>query len=179
MRGTHFARINPETVPELPYGSYLIKSIGVADDVTIANNASSIVRSLVADGMKDRNRLFYYDSEGNIDEITHRDGRHIGFAPGPFREGSTMWTARRTLAGIPARAVVRLKTQGTIRVLDGKPGMTFPVDNAHLNVRHDVVIVHVRDYRYGDGGNAWQIWTMHLGEDCELVDFETTQGVRI
>ena len=49
--------------------------------LTITNDAENVVADL-APMLKGR-RLFYYDSEGQLDELLVKDGRFAGFAPGP------------------------------------------------------------------------------------------------
>lgn len=48
---------------------------------TVTNDADNVVRAL-ADALRGR-RLFYYDSDGRLDEILVRNGAFAGFAPGP------------------------------------------------------------------------------------------------
>ena len=51
---------------------------------TVTNDAEWVVADLVAAGLlPPGRRLFYYDSEGAMDEILVRDGRFAGFDPGP------------------------------------------------------------------------------------------------
>ena len=53
---------------------------------TITNDAEDVVRAISKHGLMVGKRLFYYDSEGQLDELLH-DGRggFLGFAPGPGR----------------------------------------------------------------------------------------------
>lgn len=47
---------------------------------TITNDAEGVIKRLdPAPGQ----RVFYYDSEGNLDELVHEDGKFVRFAPGP------------------------------------------------------------------------------------------------
>lgn len=68
--------------------------------------------------------------------------------------------------------VVKLTSRGEARVLDGKVGMTFIVDSWTQRVNTstpDMVIYHVRDYRYASSMRGpWCIWTLSPG-DYELV----------
>lgn len=49
-------------------------------NMSVTNDAESVVESLVREGLlPDGRRLFYYDSEGQLDEITHKDGVFVGF----------------------------------------------------------------------------------------------------
>ena len=51
---------------------------------TVTNDAEAVVRDLHRAGRLGRRRLFYRDSEGQVDEIRHDgQGRFLGFAPGP------------------------------------------------------------------------------------------------
>lgn len=62
----------------------VLKDIGPWDrHLTITNDAEEVVRR-VANRLKGR-RLFYYDSEGEMDELlVDQDfGQFVGFAPGP------------------------------------------------------------------------------------------------
>lgn len=47
---------------------------------TITNDADEVVRQ-IAPGLHGR-RLFYFDSEGQMDELIVKDGVFAGFAPG-------------------------------------------------------------------------------------------------
>lgn len=83
-------------------------------------------------------------------------------------------------------ATVKLLKPGFARVLEPREGLTFPVDNWHYNVDRTIVIVHVRDYRYPAGNpnprhpqTYYQIWSMHLGRDCEEIDCVTFEGPRV
>lgn len=64
-----------------------IQDVGHVDGITITNDVEAVVESLTREGLlpADR-RLFYYDSEGQLDEITHKGGVFVGFAPGPRKE---------------------------------------------------------------------------------------------
>lgn len=46
---------------------------------TITNDAEHVVMNLAS--QLDGRRLFYYDSDGQLGEICHEDGRFAGFAP--------------------------------------------------------------------------------------------------
>lgn len=76
------------------------------------------------------------------------------------------------------RAIVRLLGHGIARVLDGKVGLTFFVDNWHYDITRTTTIVHVRDYRYANGESPYQIWTLWLGKDCEEITDLTDVGPR-
>jgi hypothetical protein len=73
-------------------GQVIIEDIGPWDEHTsVTNDAENVVRELTAAGfIDDGRRLFYYDSEGRLDEILVKDGIFIGFAPGRARAGVLM-----------------------------------------------------------------------------------------
>lgn len=48
--------------------------------LTVTNGAEAIVAKL-AEHLGDR-RLFYFDSDGHLDEIIHKDGAFVGFLSG-------------------------------------------------------------------------------------------------
>lgn len=51
---------------------------------TVTNAAEDVVRELIESGdLKPGQRLFYYDSEGEYDELLVHNGHFAGFAPGP------------------------------------------------------------------------------------------------
>jgi len=60
---------------EGPWGQHL----------TVTNDAEWVVGQL-GESLRGR-RLFYFDSSNELDEIVTRDGRFVGFAPGPQRAG--------------------------------------------------------------------------------------------
>lgn len=49
--------------------------------MSVTNGAEAVVAEL-ADALGDR-KLYYYDSEGSLDELLVQDNRFAGFAPGP------------------------------------------------------------------------------------------------
>jgi hypothetical protein len=56
-------------------------------NMSVTNDAEAVVESLTREGLLPTNRrLFYYDSDGQLDEIIHKDGEFVGFAPGPQKE---------------------------------------------------------------------------------------------
>lgn len=73
----------------------------------------------------------------------------------------------------PLFRTARLTTCGVRRVMDGKPGMTFPIDHITLAPVSGGEIAHVRDYRYKDrpisGEQQFVIWTLGVG-DWEPLD---------
>lgn len=48
---------------------------------TITNGAEVLLAHLMATGIVQGRRILYYDSEGELTELLHRDGRFVGFAP--------------------------------------------------------------------------------------------------
>lgn len=61
----------------------VIRDVG-KNCMSVTNDAESVVRDLQRNGMLDSRQLFYYDSEGQLDEIKHDGaGNFKGFAPGP------------------------------------------------------------------------------------------------
>lgn len=84
MNGSHFeVALNEHGRP------LVIRDVGHDQGCrSVTNDAESVVALLYASGLLDTHRrLFYYDSENNLDEILHHDGRFVGFAPGAFAEG--------------------------------------------------------------------------------------------
>ncbi len=71
-------RIEEQTDDQL-----IIRDIGHDNCMTVTNDAETVVRGLHRNGMLGSRKLFYYDSEGELDEILH-DGNGLfqGFAPG-------------------------------------------------------------------------------------------------
>jgi hypothetical protein len=65
------------TMPE----AVLIRDLGPHDQfLTVTNAAEEVVEEMyAAETLKPGQRLFYYDSEGDVDEIVHEDGRFVGF----------------------------------------------------------------------------------------------------
>lgn len=50
--------------------------------MTVTNNAESVVAELHASGQLAGRRLFYFDSDGNFDELLIHNGVFAGFRPG-------------------------------------------------------------------------------------------------
>ena len=51
--------------------------------MSVTNDAENVVAELFENGLLNNGkRLFYYDSEGQLDEILHEEGKFTGFAPG-------------------------------------------------------------------------------------------------
>ncbi len=52
--------------------------------LSVTNDAEAVVAYLFRAGtLRDGRRLFYYDTDGNLDELLIKDGKFAGFAPGP------------------------------------------------------------------------------------------------
>ena len=66
-------------------GDLYIRDIGPWDQhPSVTNDAEGVVERLLASRrLQPGIRLFYYDSEGVLDELRHDGTRFIGFAPGP------------------------------------------------------------------------------------------------
>lgn len=56
--------------------------------------------------------------------------------------------------------VIKLLEKGLPRVLDGEVGMTFVVEATTKRIAGDGIVAHVRDYRYHNGQNDYQIWSI-------------------
>lgn len=77
MRRHASYRIEEDTADKL-----VIRDLGPWDQhPTVTNDAEGVVYELGSQ-LRGR-RLFYYDSENNLDEILVKEGRFAGFAPGP------------------------------------------------------------------------------------------------
>lgn len=61
----------------------VIRDVG-KNSMSVTNDAEDVVHTLELYGVLNGRHLFYYDSEGRLDEILH-DGKggFLGFAPGP------------------------------------------------------------------------------------------------
>ncbi|MCK9361653.1 hypothetical protein M0Q28_05550 [Patescibacteria group bacterium] len=52
-------------------------------NMSVTNDAEAVVESLTREGLLPaERRLFYYDSDGGLDEITHKNGVFTGFLAG-------------------------------------------------------------------------------------------------
>jgi hypothetical protein len=85
--GTH---ANYEIVTDVPgvlksTGGLVIRDLGPWDvHFTVTNDAECVVQRLLTTGaLAPGQRLFYWDSEGLLDELLVKDGNFAGFAPGP------------------------------------------------------------------------------------------------
>lgn len=72
-----------EIIQDHPPSPLVIRDVGPWDrHPTVTNDAEWVVEALVAQGrLPNGRRLWYYDSEGRLDEIIVQDGRFAGFAP--------------------------------------------------------------------------------------------------
>jgi hypothetical protein len=59
-----------------------IKDIGHKNRITITNDAAFVLSKLAAEYDIDGRRVFYMDSDGQIDEIKHCGVKFTGFKPG-------------------------------------------------------------------------------------------------
>lgn len=66
----------------------VIRDVGPWDKfMSVTNGAEEVVEELYASGhLYDGRRLLYYDSENQLDEIRHKNGKFTGFAAGPTKE---------------------------------------------------------------------------------------------
>lgn len=60
--------------------NFVIKDIGHDMYPSITNDAEAVVKE-VAPQMKEGQKLLYYDSDGDLDELLVKDGEFAGFAP--------------------------------------------------------------------------------------------------
>jgi len=56
------------------------------DFATVTNAAERVVTALDEQVTLGNRRLYYRDSQGEIDELTHENGKFTGFRPGPTDE---------------------------------------------------------------------------------------------
>ncbi len=61
---------------------FIIKDVGHGNHLSVTNDAEDVVKE-VALMMKPGQKLLYYDSDGNLDELKIENGEFAGFAPGP------------------------------------------------------------------------------------------------
>jgi len=80
MRKANYIIVEDDFLNEKPL---IIRDIGPWHKyMTITNAAEEVVEELVTDGhLPSGRRLFYYDSENNLDEILVQDSKFAGFAP--------------------------------------------------------------------------------------------------
>ena len=63
----------------------VIRDVGPWDKyLSVTNDAENVVLDLAGQNLlQPGRRLFYYDSDGRMDEMLIKDGVFLGFAPGP------------------------------------------------------------------------------------------------
>lgn len=71
------------TVESFDPAQIIIRDVGPWDKhLSVTNDAEGVIARLDPAPMQ---RVFYYDSEGHLDELVHRDGKFLKFAPGPSK----------------------------------------------------------------------------------------------
>ncbi|MGH7198870.1 MAG: hypothetical protein ACREH5_09065 [Candidatus Omnitrophota bacterium] len=79
-------------VREVHADRVIIQDIGPWDQHPSVTNDAEWVAHCMVQGTRGtvlgERRLFYYDSEGDLDELLVRAGRFDGFAPGPIRQAA-------------------------------------------------------------------------------------------
>ncbi len=64
-------------------GFFVIRDVGNGN-MSVTNDAEDVVRRLIdVRALKPGQRLLYFDSDGQLDELKIKDGKFAGFAPGP------------------------------------------------------------------------------------------------
>lgn len=67
-------------------GFFVIRDIGGGPFLSVTNDADRVVENVInLESYTPGQRLLYYDSDGNLDELKIKDGKFDGFAPGPGR----------------------------------------------------------------------------------------------
>ena len=63
----------------------VIRDLGPWDKhPSVTNDVEAVVQELVMEGhLREGQRLYYFDSDGQLDEILVKDGQFLGFASGP------------------------------------------------------------------------------------------------
>ena len=74
-----------EIVEDQPGEPLVIRDLGPWDQhLSVTNDAENVTAELFMKGkLYGSRRLFYFDSDGIKDEIVHRGGIFLAFAPGP------------------------------------------------------------------------------------------------
>jgi hypothetical protein len=70
-----------DVIKESPDFIY-IKDTGHKKHITVTNDAAFVISKLAKEYGIDRRRIFYMDSDGEIDEIQHHGAKFIGFKAG-------------------------------------------------------------------------------------------------
>lgn len=69
-------------VSDRPGKPLVIRDMGHRTGMSVTNDADAVVAHLHAAGhLPDNRRLHYYDSQNELSELVHKDGRFIGYAP--------------------------------------------------------------------------------------------------
>ena len=81
-------RANFEIVEDREGEPLVIRDLGPWDEhPTVTNAAEEVVAELFAAGsLPEGRRLFYFDSEGERDELVHQGSVFVGFRPGEQRK---------------------------------------------------------------------------------------------
>ena len=76
-------KANFDVLENIPGNPLVIRDIGPWDKhLSVTNDAEGVVELLVKSGLLDNNRrLFYYDTNNNLDELVIKDEKFAGFAP--------------------------------------------------------------------------------------------------
>lgn len=86
MRARYITVPAPSEAQAIANDPLVIRDVG-RECMSITNDAEAVVEDLVSRGLLPAGRrLFYYDSDGQLDELLVEDGRFAGFKAGP-REG--------------------------------------------------------------------------------------------
>lgn len=73
-----------EIVQNTPGSTLIIRDVGHENHRSVTNDAENVVDDLALLGwLPPGRRLFYYDSEGQLDELLVRDGKFAGYKAGP------------------------------------------------------------------------------------------------
>ena len=77
-----------ETPPGLPDTAIVIRDVGHASGFSsVTNDAEAVVRTVlrIAEQLQEPKdcRIFYFDSDGRLDELCHDGTNFTGFKPGP------------------------------------------------------------------------------------------------
>ena len=85
-------KANFDVLENIPGNPLIIRDIGPWDEfLSVTNDAEGVVEKLVESGLLNNNRrLFYYDTDNNLDELLIKDGKFVGFAPVSNEEKSTL-----------------------------------------------------------------------------------------
>lgn len=81
MKGARYVIAEDDFMGEFPL---VIRDVGPWDKhLTVTNDAVAVVEQLVAAGqLHGGRRLYYYNSEGRLDEVVIANGRFAGFVRG-------------------------------------------------------------------------------------------------